>query len=108
MSRWIPFIVLTPQISKTILAECHSAGADQVIKMPLNVTELLSGVTRLIHSVPGSAKASERGTPLRATPLSSVQLPYLDLETLDMLTRLSEREDFFEELLYNFLDVIYA
>ncbi len=108
LSRWIPFIVLTPQISKTILAECHSAGADQVIKMPLNVTELLSGVTRLIHSVPVSAKASVRGTPLRATSLLSIQPPYLDLETLDMLTRLSEREDFFEELVNNFLDDIYG
>ncbi len=108
LSRLIPFIVLTPQISKTILDECHSAGADQVIKMPLNVVELLSSITRLIHSVPVPANASGGGNPLKPTPLPSAQPHYLDLETLDMLTRLSEREDFFEELVNNFLDDIYA
>ncbi len=108
LMRRVPFIVLTPRISEAILTECRSAGADQVMLMPLNVDELLSDITRLIQTASVTGKASGRGQSLKATRRSTDQPHYLDFETLDMLTRLSEREDFFEELVNNFLDDVYA
>ncbi|MET0088796.1 MAG: response regulator [Candidatus Thiodiazotropha sp.] len=106
--RRIPFIVLTSRITESVLAECRTAGADQVMSMPLNIDELLSGITRLIQSRSASGKPKGQADPHMPAHLFADQPSYLDFETLDMLTQLSEREDFFEDLVNNFLDDVYA
>ena len=54
----------------------------------------------------GSSAAKARSE--RNTPITTKRPLYLDNDTLDELTRLSEREDFFEELVNNFLSDVYA
>ncbi|MET0066407.1 MAG: response regulator [Candidatus Thiodiazotropha sp.] len=105
--RKIPFIILTPQISKAAEAECRSAGADRIHQTPLIIDELLGSVSQLLDASSADRTAKPRG-PVQPTRFAAVHPQCVERDTLDMLSRLSEREDFFEELVNNFLDDIHA
>ncbi|MCU7841209.1 MAG: response regulator [Candidatus Thiodiazotropha sp. (ex Troendleina suluensis)] len=106
----IPFIVLTANISKDAEMQCKEAGADVYLQKPIDIKALISQIQRLTNqgnkisdSSQGTYKVSRK-----TTPFTSKRQEYLNNDTLDELTRLSSREDFFEELVNNFLTDIYS
>ncbi|MCU7876306.1 MAG: response regulator [Candidatus Thiodiazotropha sp. (ex Lucinoma borealis)] len=106
----IPFIVLTANISKDAEMQCKEAGADVYLQKPIDIKALINQIQRLTNqgnkisdSSQGTYKVSRK-----TTPFTSKRQEYLNIDTLDELTRLSSREDFFEELVNNFLTDIYS
>ncbi|MES9818373.1 MAG: Hpt domain-containing protein [Candidatus Thiodiazotropha sp.] len=110
MIRDIPFIVLTANISKDAEQQCREAGADVYLQKPIDISLLLKEIHRLTFS---DNKISERTAATytvsrKTTPFTSKIPQYLDRETLDELTRLSTRDDFFKELVNHFLTDVYS
>ncbi|MFI0416263.1 MAG: ATP-binding protein [Candidatus Thiodiazotropha sp.] len=108
--RDIPFIVLTANISKDAEQQCREAGADVYLQKPIDISLLLKEIHRLTFS---DNKISERTAATytvsrKTTPFTSKIPQYLDRETLDELTRLSTRDDFFKELVNHFLTDVYS
>ncbi|MEW8510688.1 MAG: response regulator, partial [Candidatus Thiodiazotropha sp.] len=105
----IPFIILTANISKEAELLCREAGADVYLQKPIDIKALLNEIQRLtdsgerISELPASYRTSRK-----TTPFTSRKPQYLNRDTLDQLTRLSSREDFFEELANNFLTDVYS
>ncbi|MCU7891237.1 MAG: response regulator [Candidatus Thiodiazotropha sp. (ex Ustalcina ferruginea)] len=103
----IPFIVLTANISKD--AEMQ-AGADVYLQKPIDIKALINQIQRLTGQ-DNKVSDPSQGTykvSRKTTPFTSKRQEYLNKDTLDELTRLSSREDFFEELVNNFLTDIYS
>ncbi len=106
----IPFIVLTANISKDAEILCKEAGADAYLQKPIDIKALINEIQRLTTA---EAKISEQTASSyqvtrNTTPFNNKNPQYLNRDVLDQLTRLSTREDFFEELVNNFLTDVYG
>ncbi|MBT3093756.1 MAG: response regulator [Candidatus Thiodiazotropha sp. (ex Lucina pensylvanica)] len=106
----IPFIILTANISKDAEQQCREAGADVYLQKPIDISALLKEIHRLTDS---GNKISEQAVTTymaghKTTPFASKRMQYLDRDTLDQLTRLSTRDDFFKELVNHFLTDVYS
>ncbi|MES9992243.1 MAG: ATP-binding protein [Candidatus Thiodiazotropha sp.] len=107
--RKIPFIVLTANISKEAKLQCQEAGADAYLQKPLDIKALINEIHRLTdHEDKISEAPAAYRSITKTTPFTSKSPQYLNRDTLDELTRLSSRDDFFEELVNNFLTDVYS
>ncbi|MEW8505181.1 MAG: ATP-binding protein [Candidatus Thiodiazotropha sp.] len=104
----IPFIVLTANISKDAELQCREAGADAYLKKPVEIKALINEIHRLTDGDKVSEAPAAYRVSSKTTPFTSKKPLYLNRDTLDQLTRLSSREDFFEELVNNFLCDVYS
>jgi two-component system sensor histidine kinase RpfC len=106
----IPFIVLTANISKDAEMQCKEAGADAYLQKPIDIKALINEIHRLTDTDDKVSEQSEAGYQVthKTTPFNFKKPQYLNRDILDQLTRLSTREDFFEELVNNFLTDVYG
>jgi two-component system sensor histidine kinase RpfC len=107
--RDIPFIVLTANISKEAELQCREAGADVYLQKPIDISALIKEIRRLTeHDNKGLELATSGKISHKTTPFTTKKPQYLDRDTLDQLTKLSNRDDFFEDLVNHFLSDVYC
>jgi two-component system sensor histidine kinase RpfC len=107
--RDIPFIVLTANISKEAELQCREAGADVYLQKPIDISALIKEIRRLTeHDNKGLELATRDKISHKTTPFTTKKPQYMDRDTLDQLTKLSNRDDFFEDLVNHFLSDVYC
>jgi two-component system sensor histidine kinase RpfC len=107
--REIPFIVLTANITKEAELQCREAGADVYLQKPIDISALIKEIGRLTeHDTNGLVQATGGRRSHKTTPFTAKKIQYLDRDTLDQLTKLSNRDDFFEDLANHFLADVYS
>jgi CheY-like chemotaxis protein len=108
LSNDIPFIVMSSTITKDAVIQCRDVGVDIYLKQPEEINALVEHATHLIQGRPLVLNSTRRTSFKTETLAASQHSKYLDRHTLGELSRLSEREDFFGQLMNNFLNDVYT
>lgn len=102
--RKIPFIVLTANVTTDAKNECERAGAAAYMKKPVDEEELLQLIYKNTGTR-GDEKADKRlASNVRTGKIDDgVLLDVIDLDVVHKLMSMSQKEDFFENLVENYL-----
>jgi two-component system sensor histidine kinase RpfC len=105
VERRAPIIILTANATTEALRECEDANIDAYLTKPINIEKLLTTISRfskkLIQDMPQLCETTDNQ--FKNIESSITEIPLIDEPTLNSIKELSTDDNFFHELIGNFL-----